>query len=221
MSEPSLPFQIAEAISSQNDKMMVMLLLVVACSFVGMYFLTRTIKGAELREINKNFKNILKQQEQLERQTASINAAINKQSIEYQIRLSAYNERSVQAIDEIYVMLVELKREAQTLGYIRDNETTQKLTNAIRDFNDTFHERKLWLPLELAQEFEAFAKEIESNSRKFMRAGDRLQNPQTPNHLMEKSAREQEEYYDFIYKLDDMLEPIISRVSEITMGVLK
>ncbi|WP_282338512.1 hypothetical protein [Pseudomonas sp. PS02288] len=219
MSEPTLPVLIADAISSQNYKVMWVLLVVIAVSFVGMYFLTRTTKSAELREINNNFKNVLDQQKQLERQTADINAALNKQSIEYQIKLAAYNERSVQAIDDVYLALLKVKKNAETAGYQTVGSPNEQLAESLQEFRNTFYKRKLWIPQQVAREFEGLAIEIEKRANKFIRASIRLQGAYNLRpELFDKSIDDQEDFFDFIYKLEENLNSIIDRVSIMLIG---
>jgi hypothetical protein len=108
---------LAEGLTALKYEVIIVNLVIVCLAIVAVYFHGRIKKLAELKEINNNFETVLKQQKELTAETGKINQLLDKESINYQIRLNAYHEKSTEAVNDIYVAIVDLREAAKTLAF--------------------------------------------------------------------------------------------------------
>lgn len=78
-------------------------------SGVGAFLSSYLKKSAELKVVNENFSTYLKQQQILTEDVSKIKSAIEKENILYQIKMSDFNLKSLEAIEQVYSRLIEVK----------------------------------------------------------------------------------------------------------------
>lgn len=156
---------VAEVLTSSNNELIAINLLVTCFAIVAVYFHSRLKKSAELREINNNFSNVLNQQKKLVLATGEIKNALNKDQINYQIKLSAYHEKSIESINDIYVKLLDLRDAAKNLSLMQTDKVVQEFVAAVSIFRRTLDEKKIWIPSELSNHIDAVAAEIDKGKR--------------------------------------------------------
>ena len=137
--------ELAEALLSLKYDVIVINLVALCLAIVGVYFVTRIKKSAELTEINKNFKNIKQQQTELAKATGEIKQSIDQKNINYQIKLNVYHEKSVQAINDIYVSLIDLREMARDIAFNLTDEKKKTFFKKIYEFISTFDKNKIWI----------------------------------------------------------------------------
>ena len=76
--------ELAEALVSLKYNVIMVNIVALCLAIVGVYFITRIKKSAELREINNNFETLKKQQTELAKETGEIKQSIDQQNIFYQ-----------------------------------------------------------------------------------------------------------------------------------------
>lgn len=210
--------EIAEALQSENYELIFTNLIITCLAIALVYFHARFKKSAELKEINNNFSNLLQQQKELATETGKIKQSLDKESINYQIRLNAYNDKSIEAVNDIYVSLVKLRDSSREIGFNPSSEEKQKFFSIVRDFRNTFDTKKIWLPSSLASHIEDVSIDIDSRSHKFIIASARIENVSNiSDDRMNALLDEQDRFYDFIHKeikviFDELAEKISSAI---------
>ncbi len=208
--------ELAEALVSLKYNVIMVNIVALCIAIVGVYFITRIKKSAELREINNNFETVKKQQTELAKETGEIKQSIDQQNIFYQIKLSAYHEKSIEAINDIYVSLINLRDSTKILGINLDAEEWKKFHTQIHKFRNTFDTNKIWIPSDLSKHIENVALEIEKRSTRFFIASKKEEQiPRLPPGKIEKISDELEKFYDYIHKeIDLIFEDLVERITK-------
>ena len=194
-------FNIADAMLNLKYEIIITNLVVVCLAIVAIYFHARIKKSAELKEINNNFTTVIEQQRALTTETGKIKQSLDKESINYQIRLNAYNDKSIEAVNDIYVLLIKLRDASIEVGYHPSAEEQQIFFSIVRDFKNTFDTKKIWIPSSLASHIEDVAIELDNRSHKFIIASTRIDNVSNiSDDRMNALIDEQERYFDYIHK---------------------
>jgi transcription elongation factor Elf1 len=210
---------ISEALVTQKYDLIVINLVSLCIAIVAVYFLARLKKSAELKEINSNFATVLQQQKDLEKETGEIKQSLNRKSISYQVKLNAYHDKTIEAITEIYVAVIQLRDSAKDLAFNQSDEDSKKFVRTVSEFRNIFDTRKIWVPRSLSNQIETVAINIDKRSHSFIIA---CKNIDRSMHLSEKKLNEaideQERFYDFIYTeisttFDGLAEKIANEIS--------
>jgi len=210
---------IAEALLNLKYDLIVINLVIVCLAVVAVYFVSRIKKSAELKEINNNFSTVLKQQSELAEETGKIKQSLEKESISYQIKLNAYHEKSIEAINDIYISIINLRDAAKELGFNQSDEKKQKFVRSVTEFRNIFDTRKIWIPHDLSVHIEGVAIEIDNRSHKFIIANtleERIE--KLSEERVNQIFDEQDKFYDYIHKeiavvFDELVEKISKTVS--------
>ncbi len=209
----------AEALVSLKYDIIIINFIVVCIAIIGVYVHARLKKSAELAEINKNFSTVLEQQKELVEETEQIKQSIGKDSINYQIRLNAYHEKSIQAVDDIYASIIQLRDSAKDLGLNQSERNKTKFIDSISEFRNIFDKRKIWISFALAVYIENVAIEIDNRSHKFIIANVREERIAGMSQEREQQVYdEQDKFYDYIHKeigviFDELVKKITESVS--------
>ena len=208
-------FNAADAMLNLKQEIIITNLVVVCIAIVVVYLYVRVTKSAELKEINNNFATVIEQQKRLATETGKINQSLDKESINYQIRLNAYNDKSIEAVNDIYVSLIKLRDASRELGFNPDGEQKQQFFSIVRDFRNTFDTKRIWLPPSLASHIENVAIDIDNRSHKFIIASTRIDSVSNiSNDRMNALIDEQERFYDFIHKeIKVVFDGLIEKIS--------
>ncbi len=165
------------------------------------YFFSRAKKSGELREINNNFKEVLKQQSLLTKETENIKKSLEKDLVNYQIRLSSYHQKSIEAICEIYDSILALREAAKNLGFSKSEDDARAFVQALERFRRVFDFQKIWIPKALENHIEKVAIEMEGKCYKFASANTREKYMQNMSEArLTQLIDDQEAFYDYIYK---------------------
>lgn len=205
---------IAEALTTLNYKFIAVNALITCIAIVGIYIYSRIKKSAELHEINLNFDNVLEQQKKITKETEIIKQKLDKESIGFQIKLHSYNEKSIDAINSIYIRIIELREAARDLGFNPSQDEIENFKNVVATFRREHDVKKIWLPKELSKHIGDVAMDIDKRSYKFIRANN-LQNVQNmSDKTIQRSIDEQESYYDFIgNEIHNVFETLVDKIS--------
>lgn len=192
---------VAEALTSANNELIFINLLVTCLAIVAIYFYSRLKKSAELREINNNFSNVLEQQKKLAFATGQIKSSLSKDQINYQIKLNAYHEKSIESINDIYVKLLDLRDAAKNLSFMQTDTVVQEFVGAVSMFRRTLDEKKIWIPGDLSNHIEAIAVEIDRRATPFISASKKEEYIQRlTDKQINKLIEDQEDFYDYLYQ---------------------
>ncbi len=191
------------------------------CNYCNLLYYTIK-KVSRTKEINNNFANVLEQQKDIAREAGEIKQSLNKDSINYQVRLNAYHNKTVESIAEIYVALIQIRDSAKDLvfsGTDGDNKKYEKYRKMLDEFRNTFDTRKIWVPKRWLKDIEAVASEIDNRLPKLMLACIKTDNPSNSSEkeLIEAQGV-QDKFYDFIYKkigitCDQLAEKIANEIN--------
>lgn len=206
---------VAESLTSSNYELIGINLLVTCIAIVAVYIHSRLKKSAELREINNNFSTILDQQKVLAEETGKIKQSLDKDFVSYQIRLSSYTEKSIDAITGIYEKIIELRDSAKNLGFNPSKEEKEKFIKTVSAFRHEHDIKKIWIPDDLSKHIEEVAIEIDNRCHKFIIANTRAENVAgLSEEQMNKIFDAQEDFYDYINKeITVIFEALAKKVS--------
>lgn len=192
---------IAEALINLKYELIVVYFVALCLAILGVYIFSRLKKSAELKEINNNFKTVLSQQQELTEVTEKIRHSLDKESIYYQIRLSAYHDKSIESITEIYEAIIHIRDSAKDLGFNPSEDESRKFVRTVSAFRGIFDAKKIWIPRTLSEHIESVAIDMDNRANKFIRANikeryiERLSEKRI-NELM----NDQEDFYDYIHQ---------------------
>jgi hypothetical protein len=190
---------VTKALASSNCELITINIIVTCIAIVTVYVHSRLKKSAELKEINNNFSNVLQQQAELTLATGQIKNSLSKDQINYQIKLNAYHEKSIESIKEIFVKLLDLRDASKALSLTQNDEVVQKFVNAVSMFRRTLDEKKIWISNELSCDIEAIAIEIDKRTNPFILASKKEPNIQNMSEgQIEKLIKDQEAFYDYL-----------------------
>ncbi|WP_368172807.1 hypothetical protein [Aeromonas sp. R2-1] len=161
---------IANAIIDSNDRLILLNLIILLFSIAGIYCAAFIKKKAELEAINKNFQNIADQNRAITTDTELIKNQLSKGTIEYQIRLSRYHEKQINAIEKIYEKLAILFMSSKKIILMKDDGADENFNNAVTAFRENFEIEKLWLDASISNEIEEFAIEIDKQVKLYQGA---------------------------------------------------
>jgi|GEM_PF-5098252 len=208
---------IVDAMLNANNKLILSNIIIACIAIVCVYFVSRIKKRGEITEINKNFENVLKQQAQLAETTGEIKKSLDKDTIRYQIQMAGYNEKSIDAVNDIYTKLVDLRKSAENLDTMQAEENKEFYYKAVQEFRSTFDKKKIWMGKELYTYIENIAVDIDKRSRQFISAvrNERNYAGRVSTEQLERFQNTQESFYDFLYKeMNEIFEKIVDKINE-------
>lgn len=192
--------------------------LLFALTGLGSYFGSFIKAKAQNDATNANFTNILDQQKKLSGEIGSIKSELEKSNIEYQIKLSNFNLRSLESIELIFSKLIKLKNLARDLNHqdVGENENmrllAQEFFNTTIDFFETFDVKKIWLPKEISKEIASIANELSSTTSQFFVATRTANRAiRLTDGQLDKIIEKQDRFYDFI---DNKLNPLVGCLTD-------
>ena len=161
---------IDNGITMQNYYFALSILIISVASALGAYFGSYFKKRGEEKAISDSFYEIKERLSQTTKLTEDIKASINISTIEHQIKFSKYHDKSIEATEKLFELLVNL--ETKTERYILDS-----LPN--RNQPELFHEcqlavgeillyssyKKYWIEEELFDKIYKTALEIENKAK--------------------------------------------------------
>lgn len=188
---------IANAIIDSNDRLIWLNFIILLFSIVGIYCSAFVKKKAELEAINSKFKEIADQNRAITTDTELIKGQLSKVTIEYQIRLSRYHEKQINAIENVHSKLAAILNVTRKIFAAGDQKIYSEFNDAVADFRDTFEIEKLWLDESVSTEIENFAIEVDKQVKKYQGANiiASLSNPS--DSQMTRAYNTQDEFYDF------------------------
>jgi len=207
---------IAEALVNLKYDLIIINLVVICLAVVAVYFVSRLKKSAELKEINNNFSTVLKQQSDLAEETGIIKQALEKESISYQIKLNAYHEKSIEAINDICIAIINLRDAAKELGFNQSDNEKQKFVKSMIEFRNIFDTRKIWIPYDLSVHIESVAIEIDKRSNYFIIANTRAERiEKLSEERVNQILDEQDKFYDYIHgEISVVFDKLVEEISK-------
>ena len=203
-----------QGLTSTEISLVISNLLIVGMALVGVYFSSRAKKSGELREVSAHFKDIKKQQAELAQVTGDIKTSLKQTEINYQVKLEAYHEKTIDATDKVFISLIELRDTVQDIAFVINDDTKTAFRKKLLAFRKVFDLNQIWLDQTVAGKISDFAKKIDQKANQFIRN----------EHISETSKRltskrvdlimdQQEEFYDFIYKeVNQEIEGLVNHI---------
>ena len=207
---------IAQSLTSSNYELIGINLIITFLAILAVYIHSRLKKSAELTEINNNFTKVLDQQRTLTEETGKIKLALDKDSINFQIKLSSYNENSIDAINGIYIKLIELRNSAKILGFNTNQEKIKNLLETVAAFRYEYDIKRIWLPSDLSGHIEEVAIDIDRRSNEFILANNKEDKIDclTQNQL-KKMGDMQDSFYDYLNKeIEPIFNVLVKKISD-------
>ncbi len=190
--------ELAEALLNLKFDIIIVNLVTACIAIIAMYFIVRLKKSAELTEINNNFATVVKQQKELVSETETIKQSLGKDSINYQIKLNAYHEKSIDTINTIYIQIIEMRSVAENFAFNPSEEVKSKLIKSIFEFRKEYEIKKIWLPSSLSTDIEEIANEINKNCFLFIKSNMRAETQELNDKQVQEIIDIQERFYDYI-----------------------
>lgn len=191
--------KISEQLIDVKTDLIMLNVIVLLIALVGVYVFTRFRKTAELDAINENFRTILKQQKVLTKETGEIKNSLGKEQINYQIKLNAYHEKSIESINDIYVKLLDLRDASKELSLTQNDDVVNNFVTSVSTFRRTLDEKKIWISSELSGQIEDVGIEIDNRTSPFIRASKQEKYIQRmTDKEIEQLIKDQEAFYDYL-----------------------
>ncbi|MFM5226557.1 hypothetical protein ACET93_15445 [Aeromonas veronii] len=188
---------IANAIINSNDRLILLNLIILLFAISGIYFSAFIKKKAELKVINDNFMKIANQNRAITTDTELIKNQLSKGTIDYQIRLSQYHEKQINAIEKIHSKLAIIINVSRKILSTGNDEIYNEFNNAVAAFRDSFEIEKIWLDASISQEIENFAIEVDKQVRLYQGATFISRSPNLSETQAAKVFDRYDEFYDF------------------------
>ena len=206
---------IVNSLLSANKEQMLIYIFVTFIAILIVYFHSRIKKSGELAEINDNFEKYLTQQKRLVEQTEDIKKSLEKETIEYQIKLYAYNEKSVESINNVYLSLIGLRDKVKEYATNQSGDSKSLTIKEIYNFRDVFDKNRLWIPGHICGSIEEISIKIENKFQIFMIANTRAESlHRLSDDQIDKVFDAQDDFYDFINtQLDVILRELVDKIS--------
>ncbi len=204
---------IADAIINSNEKLIYLNLLVVSLAVLAVYFVALFKKSGELTAINLAFEDIKRQNRVITSETESIKRQLEKDTIEYQIKLSKYHEKKIDAIEKIHFKLSELLSCSRKILLATGETKFDEFHNAVEEFRSNFEAKKLWLDTSISNEIENFAIEVDKQVRQYQGTMNIAKLPNLNEKQVDQLHDKQQEFYEFTVreskKLKEQLEEFL------------
>ena len=188
---------IANAIIDSNNRSIFLNIIILLFSIAGIYFSALIKKKAELKVINDNFMKLADQNRAITTDTELIKNQLSKGTIDYQIRLSQYHEKQINAIEKIHSKLAIIINVSRRILSTGNDEIYNEFNNAVAAFRDSFEIEKIWLDASISQEIENFAIEVDKQVRLYQGATFISRSPNLSETQAAKVFDRYDEFYDF------------------------
>lgn len=188
---------IADAIINSNEKLIYLNLLVVLLALLAVYFVALFKKSGELTAINLAFEDIKRQNRVITSETESIKRQLEKGTIEYQIKLSKYHEKKIDAIEKIHFKLSELLSCSRKILLATGETKFDEFHIAVEEFRSNFEAKKLWLDASISNELEKFAIEVDKQVRQYQGTMNIAKLPNLNEKQVDQLYDKQQEFYEF------------------------
>ena len=188
---------IANAIIDSNNKLIYLNTIIVLISIASVFFVALFKKSGELSAIKLAFDDIKKQNRIITSETESIKRQLEKGTIEYQIKLSKYHEKKIDAIEEIHSKLAELLICSRNILLATDSADFSEFRNAIAEFRSIFEAKKIWIDASIGKEIEEFSIEIDSQVLKYEGAMNVLKLPGLNEIIGDRLYDTHQDFYKF------------------------
>lgn len=143
----------------------------------------------------------MRQQSVLTTETENIKKSLEKDLVDYQIKLSAYHQKSIDAVCEIYEAILSLREAAKNLGFSKTGEDARAFIRAIEHFRRIFDYQKIWISNDLECHIENVAIEMERKCQSFAAANTREKYiPSLSEVRINQLIDDQEAFYDYLHK---------------------
>jgi len=213
---------IADAITSSNDKMIYLNLVVVMIAIVGVYFAALLKKSGELTAIKAAFNDIQKQNKIITADTETIKRQLERGAIEYQIKLSKYHEKKINAIERIHSKLAFLLIKSRQVMLSTDDSAFNAFNTAVEEFRNCFEVEKLWLDSSISSKIEELAIEIDKQVKRYQGALTVSKMKGLQDKQVQQVYDKQDDFYKFIAsqttilkeKLEEALRSYLSHQEE-------
>ncbi|MFL1914429.1 hypothetical protein ACJW8B_03250 [Plesiomonas shigelloides] len=189
---------IADAIISSNDKMIYLNLVMISISIAVVYFGALFKKTGELTAIKVAFTDIQKQNEIITTDTETIKRQLEKGSIEYQIKLSKYHEKKIDAIENIHSKLASLIISSRQVMLSSDGSAFITFNTAVEEFRNCFEIKKLWLNSSVSRKIEDFAIEIDKQVKQYQCTLTVSKMSNLQGQQVQQMYDRQDDFYEFI-----------------------
>jgi len=182
-------------------------------AILGIYFSAMFKKAGELKAIQDGFDEIKRQNKIITEDTAKIKSQIEEGTIEFQIKLTKFHERKIEAIDLIYKRLAGVYNETRKVVLYNEDGKFDVFYLAVENFRDTLESNKIWLDSDICNDIESFAIQVDSQVRRYQGALTIAKSPTFHANLVEKTFKTEEDFYEFTVneskKLKDKLEDVL------------
>ncbi|MGR5428312.1 hypothetical protein ACPV5D_25030, partial [Vibrio harveyi] len=203
---------IADAIISSNDKMIYLNLVVVLIAIAVVYFGALFKKSGELTAIKVAFKDIQKQNKIITSDTETIKRQLEKGTIEYQIKLSKYHEKKIDAIEKIHSKLACLLISSRQVMLSTDDSAFIAFNTALEEFRNCFEIEKLWLTSSVSSKIEEFAIEIDKQVKRYQGALTVSKMTNLQDSQVQQVYDKQDDFYKFIASQSAVLKEQLEEV---------
>lgn len=213
---------ISNAIINSNDRLIYLNIIIVFLAIVGVYFSAMFKKAGELKAIEDGFNEIKRQNKIITEDTENIKRQIEKGTIEFQIKLSKYHDKKIEAINLIYKSLANVYNESRKIFLANDENMFNDFYKVVEGFRDTFESNKIWLDRSICDDIENFAIQVDMQVRKYQGALNLSKLPGVQPHHVEKTFDKQQDFYEFTVneskklknELEEMLRVYLSPTSK-------
>ena len=207
----------ANSLIELNYGLIAINLIITCLAIIAVYVHSRLKKSAELAEINSNFNTVLRQQEEITQQTENIKQRLNEESMGFQIKLSSYNEKSIESINSVYIKLIELRNSAKKMGFNPDDTQKKAFLKSVEEFRYEHDTKKIWIPIELSSHIEEVAIEIDNKCHDFIVANARIGNVLgMSDEQFTKISDAQDEFFDYVNKeIEPIFNALVTKISEV------
>lgn len=181
-------------------------------TLLGTYLGAGAKKSGELKAVNDNFDEVLRQQGLITEGVTKIKQDFEKENIAYQIKTSDYNVRSLEAIELVFSKLVAIKKCARQVYYTPNQDYGKELYIAIEAFRDVYDVKKIWIPKQIAKELEDVAIELGNKASQFIQASRSAeQSIRLTEQQLERIFGKQADFYKY---MDDESRKIFDNLSD-------
>lgn len=208
---------IANAIIDSNDKLIYLNFFIFLITVVCVYCVALFKKSGELTAIKLAFRDIKEQNRVITSETESIKRQLEKGTIEYQIKLSKYHEKKIDAIEKIYSKLADLLSGSRKILLATDENKFHEFNDAVDEFRNSFEAEKLWLDASVSKEIEEFAIEIDKQVRQYQGAMNVSMLPGLQGKHVDQVYDKQENFYEFTVTKSKVLK---EQLEELLRGYL-
>lgn len=209
---------VADAIIKSNEKLIYVNLIVLFITIACVFLIALFKKSGELTAIKLAFDDIKDQNRVITSETESIKRQLEKGTIEYQIKLSKYHEKKIDAVEKIYSKLAGVLNCSRKILITKDETGFKNFNHALEEFRNNFEAQKLWLDSSISQQINQFALTVGEQVRQFQVSNYFARSSRAPENETDQIYDKYDDFYNFTVKestnlkeqLEDMLRIYLS-----------